>query len=171
MNLKRLSFLVIVLVSQASVGQGDTLNRSNVKGEKTGWWIVYVDEDLSRTDDTLEARFAVYSWFEDDFEYFKMGRIGTRKQPVIAPAVKPNTNWTIPPLDGKFIAKHKNGTIRFEVLANEGRLTYFKEYYKNGILKTHFDFTESCGDTAQHYSIFQYDKDGELKYKGTLKTP
>ena len=169
MKLKVLSFFLVTILFQSVVAQIDTLNRYDKNNKKTGWWIVYLDSDLAVIEDSTKAVYYRYSYFDGKFDYFNMGRIGTKKNPVIAPSGEKVKELKL--LNGEYRANHSNGQTRFVLSASKGKLIYYKEYYSNGVLKTHFDYTQSCGDTPFHYCIYQYNKDGSLKNKSTIQTP
>lgn len=169
MNTKLLSIILFALFSYAVKAQEDTLNRYDANNKRTGWWIVYLDKDLAVTKDTSKALYYRYSYFDGRFDYFNMGPIGSKKNPVIPPEGKSTSG--IGPLDGEYKANYNDGQIRFVLTAKDGKLTEYREYYKNGTLMTRFDYTKSCGDTQFHYCIYQYHKDGSLKYEGTIQTP
>lgn len=170
MKNRTLILLITILISQFSRSQSDTLNQTDSNFQRKGWWIVYLDKDLALTKDTTEAVYYKFSYFDGKFDYFNMGRIGTRKNPVIAPSTLISKS-EIEPLDGEYKANYTNGQARFVLIAKNGKLIEYKEYYKDGTLKTRFDYSESCGDTPFHYCIYQFTKNGELKYKGTIQSP
>lgn len=99
-----------------------------------------------------------------------MGRIGTRKSPVIPPKSQRNSD-TLVLLNGTYEVNYNRGGVRFRLKAKAGKLTSYEEFYKNGTLKTFFDYTSSCGGTDLHWCIYEYKKDGTLKVKTTLQTP
>lgn len=90
--------------------------------------------------------------------------------PVIA-STSNTTTQKINPLHGEYKVNFKNGKTRFNLIAQNGRLVEYKEYYKNGNIKHVFKYTESCGDTQFHYCIYLHNNDGSLKLKTTLQTP
>lgn len=165
-----LSILALTLVSQSAISQNDTLNRFDVNLKETGWWIVYLDKDLAVTTDTDKAKYYRYSYFDGKFDYFNMGKIGTNKNPVIAPASSKSSN-DIQAINGEYRVNYGNGQTKFVLTAQNGKLKEYKEFYKDGTLKTLFDYTESCGATPFHYCIYLYKKDGSLKTKTTIQTP
>lgn len=169
MKIKWLYFLVLVAGSFSTNAQGDTLNQFDGNNNKTGWWVTHLDRELAETDDEILAKYFKYSYFDGKFDYFNIGKIGTKKNPVITP--DDENHIGIAALDGEYKAEHNNGKIRFVLSAKKGRLIEYLEYYPSGILKTRFDYTVSCGETELHYCIYQYEKDGSLKRKSTLQTP
>jgi hypothetical protein len=150
--------------------QSDTLNQFNSNKERTGWWITYLDKDLAITSDTTQAKYYRYSYFDGAFNYYSMGPIGAKKSPVIGP-VSLNSDGEIPPLHGVYKANYTNGQTQFVLKADNGRFTEYLEYYKNGNLKTRYDYTKSCGKSPFEYCIYKYKKNGDLKMEGRLRRP
>lgn len=165
-----LFFLALTAMSHIAISQVDTLNNIDVNNEKTGWWIIYLDQDLAVTTDMSKAKYYKFSYFDGKFDYFNTGKLGTNKNPVIATASS-LVNNDIPALNGEYKANYCNGQTRFILIAQNGKLKEYKEFYKTGTLKTRFDYTESCGDTPFHYCIYLFKKDGSLKTKTTIQTP
>ncbi|MEN9999752.1 MAG: hypothetical protein RI922_2742 [Bacteroidota bacterium] len=170
MKFKILSFLALLFICQLSKAQSDTLNRFDANNKKIGWWIVYLDCFLAISDDGNRINYYMFSYFDGKFNYFNIGKIGTKRNPVIRPASHKISSQT-QPLDGEYKANFSNGQTRFVVNAQKGILKEYKEFRKDGTLKTRFDYTESCGDTPFHYCIYLYKKDGSLKTKTTIQTP
>lgn len=165
-----LIFLAITFSSQITIAQNDTLNRFDQNHKKTGWWVDYLDKNLASTEDTSEAKYYRYSYYEGKFDYYNMGRIGSEKHAVIAPESNISQN-KIQALNGEYKVNYDNGQTKYFLSAKNGRFLEYKEYYDNGNLKTHFDYTKSCGDTPFEYCIYLYKKDGTLIKETTLQTP
>lgn len=165
-----ISILAITLFSLSAISQNDTLNRYDTNNNKTGWWKVYLDKYLAETKDMSQAKYYKFSYFEGKFDYFNMGSIGSDKNPVIAPVSNESTE-EIPALDGEYKANYSNGQTKYIYVADNGKLTEYREYYENGTLKTRFDYTKSCGDEPFHFCIYLYNKDGSLKTETTIKPP
>ncbi len=162
--------LWVVLAMHFAFSQNDTLNQLNAENEKIGWWITYLDKELAKTNDTSEVKYYRYSYFLGKFDYYNMGKIGSKKHPVIA-IVENESYGQIPPLDGEYRANFGNGQPHIILKADNGRFTEYLEYHKNGNLKTRYDYTKSCGKSPFEYCIYQYKKNGELKMEGRLRSP
>lgn len=162
-----LFFLFILSPAQ---GQVDTLNRLDVNGARYGWWVVYLDDNLSEVKDSTQATHYHYALYQGKFSYYNMGAIGSKKSPVIFPESDTLVRNGKILLDGTYQSNHKNGQAWFVLVVDQGVFVDYKEYYDNGNLKTHFEYTPACG-TPYHYCIYMYNKDGSLKYKGTNQTP
>ena len=171
MRMKTFNFIFWSFVfSSFTFSQSDTLNQLNSNLEKTGWWITYLNKDLAKTSDSTQAKYYRYSYFEGKFNYYSMGPIGTKKSPVIGPTSM-QSDGEIPALHGEYKANYNNGQTQFILKAENGRFTEYLEYYKNGNLKTRYDYTKSCGNSLLEYCIYQYKKNGELKMEGRLRRP
>jgi len=84
-NLVNITFIIcsIFLFSSAvSFSQTDTLNRTNASGERYGWWIVYLDNNLEEVKDSADATHCHYTMYKGKFNYYNMGPIGTKKRPL-----------------------------------------------------------------------------------------
>lgn len=169
MKIKLLSLLVLLLTCKIASAQSDTLNRLDANNEKIGWWKVYLDKDLGKTEDLSKAIYFKYSYFVGKFDYYSMGRIGTKRNPVSPVLTKVNDVFMA--LDGEYKANFSDGQPRFILIAQDGKLQEYKEFYKNGKVKHVFKYNETCGDTSFHYCIYLYKKDGTLKTKTTLRSP
>ena len=53
-----------------STGQKDSLNRLNIEGEKTGYWIQYLDNSLNPIDST-NSHFYAYELYDNGKRVFK----------------------------------------------------------------------------------------------------
>lgn len=158
--------LVTLLLPFKASAQADTLNQYNAEGERTGWWLVYLDEQLKEVKDSSKATHLKYTIYKGKFDYYNMGTIGSKKSPVIFPESDTLLVNGLKLLNGEYRSNHKNGQTQFILVAKNGVFVDYKEFYPNGQLKTHFDYTEVCGEKPYQWCIYMYEKDGALKYKG-----
>lgn len=167
--MKLIKIIFFLSIWSQCAAQSDTLNRVDMNGEKMGWWIIYLDANLAELKDSTNAVYSRYGYFKGKFNYFNMGPIGTAKNPIIAP--KGQSGGEIQLLNGIYKANYDDGQVKYELNTLNGKFIYYKEYYTNGVLKSHFAYTESCGDDPFQYCIYQYKKDGSLKNKSTIRLP
>ena len=115
--MKLLLFIMcfFVLFVQHANSQSDTLNRYDGNQQKMGWWKVYLDKNLSSTNDSNQAVYYKYSYYQGEFDYYPLSRFGSDKQPVLASV--PKTSATINALDGEYKVNFKNGSPKFILLA------------------------------------------------------
>jgi hypothetical protein len=170
MKLKFVSMLLIVLCSASSFAQSDTLNQLDASLEKSGWWIIYLDDDLKQLKDSTGASYCRYTFYTGKFDHYNMGTIGSKKNPIQFPESDTlkigNFKW----LNGDYIANHKNGNVHFILSAKSGILTEYKEFYANGILKSHLIYSKECGAPIRT-CIKSYDKHEKLTYSGHNRIP
>ena len=164
-----LSLFVVFSVVQG-LSQSDTLNRINSDGEKTGWWIIYLDNDLKQLKDSVGATHCRYTYYTGKFDHYNMGTIGSNKSPVQFPPSDTLSFENLKLLNGEYISNHKNGEARFVLTAINGILTEYKEYYSNGQLKTHFIYSKECGSPIRG-CLKTFDKEGNLTYEGHNQVP
>ncbi|UKN03756.1 hypothetical protein K6119_09655 [Paracrocinitomix mangrovi] len=165
-------YLSIILLcnTQSLFAQSDTLNLYNTNGEKKGWWVIYLDHNLEQVDDSTKATHCRYTYYTGKFDHYNMGAIGTKKTPVIFPKNDTLTFGGLTMLNGTYSSNYKGGKIHFELSADAGILKEYKEYYKNGQLKTHLIYSEKCGAPIRG-CIKLYDENGKLTYDGTNRIP
>jgi glycogen debranching enzyme len=170
MKSKLLFFLLLLIVPFISIAQSDTLNKTNTNGERYGWWIVYLNDNLEAVKDTADATHYHYTLYTGKFNHYNMGAIGTKKTPVIFPASDTLETNGLKLLNGEYKSNFKSGSLRFVLTVQNGIFVDYKEYYENGNLNTHFKYTVECG-TPIHICILMYNEDGSLKYEGTNQVP
>jgi hypothetical protein len=170
MNSKSYLFILLLAFAFVSRAQSDTLNKVNAKGERYGWWIVYLDDNLEAVKDTADATHYHYTMYSGKFNYYNMGAIGTKKTPVIFPSSDTLETNGLKLLNGEYKSNFKSGKLRFVLKVENGIFVDYKEYYENGNLNTHFKYTIECG-TPNHYCVLVYNEDGSLKYEGVNMIP
>jgi hypothetical protein len=171
MNYQKLTLLLALFICQSAFSQNDTLNQYDGNDNKKGWWVIYLDDDLAEVKDSSEATYYRLNLFKGDYGFYNMEPLGTKKNPVIFPENNSTPKSGMQPLNGVYKANYKNGVLKFRLEALGGRLTDYQEFYENGNMKTHYNYTKSCGDTPLHYCITNYKKDGTTKSQGTVRVP
>lgn len=163
--------LLVVFNSVHTFSQADTLNRLDSDGKKTGWWIVYLDEDLQILKDSNKATHCMYNYYTRDIYHYRWGiSLGSRKCPVHFPENESLKlrNYTL--LHGKYITKYENGNIRSELLFSNGYMTGYKRYYETGELAAEIIVSGECGAPIEH-CLKEYNKDGNITYEGHYMVP
>lgn len=170
MNLNSLLFFLMSIGSTFSYSQSDTLNRVDNDGEKMGWWLIYLDDNLKQLKDSSDATHCRYTYYTGKFDHYNMGTIGSKKSPVLFPdsdTLNVNGNKL---LNGDYVAYFKNGKVQFILSAEKGVLTEYREYYDSGQLKTHFIYSPLCGAPIRG-CIKTYSSSGVLTYEGYNRIP
>ena len=159
-----------LILSTSILAQSEGINQYDANNEKTGWWIIYMDKNLKTVEDSSEASYYRYGYFIGKFNYYSMGPIGTRRNPMVPPESQQNSNSLIL-LNGTYEGHYSNGRVRFRLKAKDGKFISYEEFYKTDVLKTFFDYTTSCGSTEFNFCISEYNKDGSLKEESTIRNP
>lgn len=169
---KAIIFTLLVALGSARVlSQTDTLNQRNSSGEKTGWWITYLDVNLKVLDDSIGATHCMYNYYTGNFYHYRYGNgLGSKKYPVIYPEFDTLKikNFTL--LNGDYLTKYNNGQIRSILSTSNGMLTEYKEYYPDGKLHLQYLYGKEC-DAPIHNCLKEYDKEGNLTYDGLNWVP
>jgi len=142
--------------------QTDTLNRTDEKGHKTGWWITFLDKNLKELPSSQGATHCKYAYFHQRFNTYNMGPLGTKDSPVEFP---PNDTLTLNGyklLNGEYVARYQNGKIRYRLNAMNGVLLLYEEFFSNGALKTRIDYSPTCGRPVKA-CIETWNKQGKKK--------
>jgi hypothetical protein len=148
------------------VEQCDTLNQVDSAGEKTGWWLTYLDANLVVLKDSIGATHCMYNYYLSDIFLHRYGKgLGSKKHPVHFPTDQSLKIGKYKLLNGDYITKYKNGNNHAILSASKGVLIYYKEYYPDGKLKHEFIYSEACGAPIRH-CIREYGKDEVMKYDG-----
>lgn len=159
-----LLFIVFILIGiQFSFGQIDTLNQTNNKGNKAGWWVTLLDQNLKVTDDSSRATHCMYNYFVNGIHTYRFGEgYGSEKYPIIFPESDTVMIQGLNLLNGRYTTKYKNGNLRSEIITSNGFFTSFKKYHKNGSLAFEVIYSKECGAPKQH-CIIEYKKNGSIK--------
>jgi antitoxin component YwqK of YwqJK toxin-antitoxin module len=142
------------------------LNQVNKNGEKTGWWITYLDENLKILEDSIGASHCMYNYYTGKFYHYRFGgmnELGSKKFPVHFPANDSLKFGNFSLLNGDYTTYYEDGKIRSVLSASNGVLTEYKQYFEDGKLHLHFIYSAYCGAPIR-FCIKQYDKNGNLKY-------
>ncbi len=148
----------------------DQLNRTDEDGKKTGWWIVYLDDDLKQLKDSTGATHCRYTYYTGRYDHYFMGTIGSKKAPVQFSESDTLKRGKLNLLNGDHISNYETGNVQYLLSARDGIITDYKEFYPEGELKTHLIYSMECGAPIR-ICIKQYDKNGNLTYDGTNLVP
>jgi len=76
--MKTKSILTIIVLTMTSLifGQTSGLNQMDAKGKKDGKWVVYLDKDWKKVDDSTKALYCRYTYFDHGTNIYPMGPCG-----------------------------------------------------------------------------------------------
>lgn len=145
--------------------QTEKLNQFDANGKKDGKWIVWLDKDWKLAPDSLKAVYFRYNYWDHGANLYPMGNYGGsyKLQTVSENSQLKKGNAKL--LDGEYKWVNEKGQMFADHVLKEGVYVWWKEYFKNGNLETHFDYAKKCDGTGQTHSyyMFLYDKQGKLK--------
>jgi len=175
---KILLIALLALLQTTGKSQTDSLpnfnqlNQTNKSGEKTGWWIVYLDHNLKQLNDSIGATHCMYNYYTGKFYHYKFGMngLGSKKFPVHFPENESSKSGSFNLLHGNYNTYYASGEMRCILSASNGILTEYKEYYPSGQLHLDFSYSVECGAPIRT-CLKEYDKDGNLKYNGPNWVP
>lgn len=163
--------LLIVFSSVNTFSQSDTLNQFDSNGEKTGWWIIYLNDNFEKQEDSVGATHLMYDYRTGWFSHYSWGQaLESKKHSVYFPDNDTLKVGRYTLLNGDYITKYKDGTIRSVLSASNGILIEYKKFWPNGQLDDHFIYSAECGAPI-HTCLLEYNKKGELVYEGYLQVP
>jgi hypothetical protein len=154
--MKYFLFSLFIFSLSASIAQ---INLRDDEGKKHGKWIVYLDNNWARTDDSTKASFKRMTVYDHGTNLYPMGPCGRKGWTLIGKTEKSG----ITRLEGEYKWIKKNGKISSSHVFNEGNYIDCKEYYSNGKVEQHFDYTKKFGTQENSWCLTIYDKEGNVK--------
>lgn len=147
------------------------LNKTDKNGEKTGWWIMYLDANLKVLEDSIGATHCMYNYYTGKFYHYRFGNgLGSKKFPVHFPVNDSLKLGNFVLLNGDYTTYYEDGKIRAVLSVSNGVLTEYKQYFEDGKLHLHFIYSTDCGAPIR-FCLKQYDKEGKLKYDSAGLVP
>ena len=160
--MKSLLSLTILFISLSTClfGQSNRINQHDINGKKAGTWILYLDQNWEVIDDSTNAVFIRYTYFENGKNIYPMGPSGGKGF-----SLKPQPAKTDEPilLDGEYKWYDNKGRLSSIHEFKNGKYISCKEYFQTGELSQHFDYTKKCEGHLNGWTVFIYDKKGNLK--------
>ncbi|MGZ3901198.1 MAG: hypothetical protein ACXVNM_14455 [Bacteroidia bacterium] len=142
--------------------QSATVNQFDSNGKKDGKWIVYLDKNWSKVEDSTKAVLKRYTWFDHGVNIYPMGRCGGKNYKLETNYPAGNTF-----ADGEYKWFNGKGKLSSVHVFQNGEYISCKEYYPSGELHQLFDYTEKCKGQSLGWTLFVYDKKGNI----TLTSP
>lgn len=161
------TFLLFFLsLTAISYGQQARLNQLDSAGKKDGKWIVYLDDVWKEVNDSSDAKYYRYTYYEHGVNLCPMGKFGGKNWKLEAPVDSARKNEKIKLLDGEYKWYDTKGRLSSAHSLNKGEYVFSKEYYSSGKLMQHFDFTMKWNDQPHtwHISIYGKKDDSVKRY-------
>lgn len=160
--MKTKSTLIIILLTMTSfiIGQTSGISQLNAKGKKDGKWIVYLDKDWKKVEDSTKALYCRYTYFDQGINIYPMGPCGGKGyklEPSSADSKK------IIVLEGEYKWYDAKGNLSSVHVFKNGEYVSCKEYFSTGELSQYFDYTKKCEGQPHGWEVTVYDKKGNIK--------
>lgn len=160
----KLSFLTgLICLAASSWGQSSGLNKLDDKGRKDGKWMVYLDHNWKRINDSSKAVYYRYTFYDHGQNIYPMGPCGKKGYKLESKAGNTSNGEKIQMLNGEYKWYDDKGKLSSVHVLKEGIYISCKEYYPNGEVHQFFDYTRRCEGQEQGWYLYVYDKNGKLK--------
>lgn len=156
--------LLIICLSQILFAQSELLNQRDVKGEKHGKWIIYLDDNWSHTD-SAKAVYFRYTFYEHGSNVYMMGPIKGKKGKLECSTNNLAQNGKIILLNGEYKSYNEKGKLFIVFLIKDGWFVKYTEYRSDGTVDKIFDYTKHYKDQEHSWCMLGYKKDGSLKWE------
>ncbi|MBA3705029.1 MAG: hypothetical protein H0W84_03760 [Bacteroidetes bacterium] len=167
MKIKFILTLLLLTFTSFPFSQTETLNQLDSTGKKHGKWIVYLDTNWKKVDDSTKASMMRYTFFDHGINVYPMGPCGLKNYRLESVYGNYDSNAKIKLLDGEFKWFDGKGKLSSVHILKNGEYVSCKEYYPTGELKQHFDYTKKCEGQSLGWTVYIYDKTGNI----TLTSP
>jgi hypothetical protein len=164
--MKTIAFLLLLALSLNVNGQSK-LNQLDSTGKKHGKWIIYLDPDWKKVKDSIRGVFIRYTYYDHGTNLYPMGSCGGKNYKL---EIKPNSlqkdGYQL--LDGEYTWYDPKGRLSSVHVFKKGEYISCKEYYSNGTLHQHFDYTKKCEGQDHGWRVDIYNKKGELELQSWM---
>ena len=169
MNYLKLILFLFLISSSKLYAQSDTLNQYDANGEKTGYWIIYLDANWKKITDSTQACSSRYAYFIKGGNLYPMASWGKKGYTLKRNGQVVECKTGNPELlDGEYKWYDNKGSLISTHVLKNGIYQSYEYYYKNGVLKGGFAYTEQCGNTLLDYCMFLCDKKGNITSKTAI---
>jgi hypothetical protein len=147
--------LIAIFSSMFSLAQSGKINQLDDNGNRNGRWILYLDKDWKKIEDSTKALYTRYTYYDHGVNIYPMGPVGGKGYKLEGPA-------DAKPLNGEYKWYNAKGQLSSVHVFKNGDYISCKEYFKTGELNQHFDYTKKCKDHEHGWTVFVYNKKGTL---------
>jgi hypothetical protein len=162
-----LLFTLVLCSLFSSVSSQEKINQVDSAGKKFGRWIVYLDKNWERTEDTAKALYFRYTHYEDGTNIYPMGPCGLKgyRLEEVSQEIKTKRPKL---LDGEYKWYDAKGRLSSVHILKKGEYVSCTEYYKTGEIEQHFDYTKKCYDHEHGWVVYNYNKKGEKQFESWM---
>ncbi len=154
MTTKFTFLILLVTISAGLFSQSTSINQTDSLGKKDGKWFVYLDKDWAKLSDSTNAVYFRYTYFDHGTNVYPMGKCGGKDYRLEGGKTRI--------LNGEYKWYDAKGRLSSVHVFNDGEYVSCKEYFTTGQLSQHFDYTKKCYGQVLGWTVFIYNKKGEL---------
>lgn len=158
--MKKSLLFFALLISQFLTAQNEKLNQLDEAGKKDGKWMVYLDKNWKKIEDSSAAVYYRYTYYDHGDNIIPMGQWGDSDFKLEKTETTTTTNTKL--LNGEYKWYDSKGILSSVHYFHNGDYVSCKEYFSNGQLNQHFDYTKGCAGEAHSWTMYIYNKSGEL---------
>jgi hypothetical protein len=145
--------------------QTEKINQFDNQNKKNGKWIVYLDQKWNKVDSS-KAIYYRYTWYDHGINIHPMGAGGGKNSTMQTTVDTSKQTGKAKMLDGEY-KWYENGKLKYTHIFKNGEYISYTEYNNSGKISTFFDYAKGCEAQPHSWTIFVYDKDGNV----TLTSP
>lgn len=147
--------IVSVVFNAGLFAQVEPLNQFDASGKKEGKWPVYLDKNWRKASDSTSAAYCRYTYYDHGTNIYPMGPCGGKGYTL-------ETTKADKLLNGEYKWYDSKGRLSSVHMFKDGEYISCKEYFPSGELSQHFDYTKKCDGQAHGWTVFCYNKKGDL---------
>lgn len=159
MKAKSILTALFLAITNLLASQTAPLNQFDSQGKKDGKWLVYLDQDWKRVDDSTQALYYRYTYYDHGVNIYPMGPCG-RKGYKLEPGAATGKPVR---LDGEYKWYDAKGRLSSVHAFQNGEYIFCKEYFPTGELQQYFNYTKKCEGQEHGWTLTVYDKKGNIK--------
>jgi antitoxin component YwqK of YwqJK toxin-antitoxin module len=156
-----LSFLFL-LQGTFFFGQAQALNGRDADGRRDGRWLIYLDKEWRKVEDSTRARYSRFTYFDHGTNIYPIGPSGGENYRMESASTATSR---ISLLDGEYKWYDPQGNLHSQHVFKNGEYISCKEYLPTGELHRVFDYTKKCKGQSHGWTMEVYSKKGKVVQK------
>ena len=162
----KLFFVILIGFFSAKIfAQTESLNQLDDKGKKDGRWIVYLNTNWKEVNDSSQATFYKYTYYDHGFNIYVLGPCGKKKWKLEQKSGnQPEQSNKIKLLDGDYKWIDGKGRVQSVHKFKNGAPVFTEFFHSSGKPDDFVDYTKKWEGMKHTYMVCQYTKKGGPKY-------
>lgn len=137
-----------------------SFSQTKASSEKQGQHKVYLDANWKRVDDTTQALYCRYTWYDQGTDLYPMGPCGKKGYTLMHDSSSGPSNKL---LNGVYIWHNSKGGLSSIHHFRNGIYISCEEFDKEGRMTQRFDYTQKCHDCEHGWVVYLYKRTGEIE--------